>query len=66
MKTKIIYKESYKKGACVIKQELKPVLRHQAEGFDCVLAEITSGGVCELDGVCHEFQDIRVYLKERA
>lgn len=65
MKTKVIYVEKYKKGSCFIKSGLTPVLRHQVGGFDCALAEITAAGICELDGIKHEFQDIRIYLKER-
>ena len=62
MREKNIYIERYNKHSAVIKDDLKPILRHLSVGFRCVRAEIKSAGVCELDGIRYEFQDLRVYV----
>ena len=65
MTRKLIYKESYKTPGLQIKHGLTPVCRHQAEGFDVSSANVLQSGIIEIDGERFEFQDVRIFFRER-
>lgn len=62
---KILYKEKYKRNRLKIRDGLTPICRHQKDGFDVDSAYVLQAGVIEERGERKEFQDIRVFFKER-
>lgn len=65
-KLKQLYAETYKLHAAKIKATLLPLLAHVPPAFGVHSAYLMKAGKVELDGEPLEFQDIRVYLKERS
>lgn len=66
-KQRSIYRETYRKGAIVLRDEFLPVLRHTAENgkpFQAIGCEVMAAGVVQAaDGTHVEYQDLRVLLK---
>lgn len=64
-KIKLTLTMKYKKGCAFISDWCKPSLTHIPKQFNVHKAEILAAGNCLFDGEHMEYQDIRVYLKER-
>ena len=65
MKRKNIYRETYKAGAMKLRKECLPVLKHRMETGEKFVAtdvEVLAMGSVEIDGVRHDYQDLRVYV----
>ncbi len=63
---RLYYKETYKKGAARLLPNKLPILKHMNEGFEVVEAQVRASGVVTRGDEILEFQDIRIYLKEKA
>jgi hypothetical protein len=67
MKTKVIYQEKYRKPYPTIRESLLPdTLPYFTEGSMLVRIEVlTAGKVQDQQGCVLEFQDIRVFTKQK-
>ena len=64
-KDKIVYQEKYKKGALMLKPDSFPDLRHIPENFEVANVDIRSAGKCEVGDETLEFQDVRIYFRDK-
>lgn len=65
-KVKPVYEETYKGQGMRFRPDSLPTLPNNDSGFVVVDAYLKRAGRVELDGERAEFQDIRLYLKERS
>jgi hypothetical protein len=66
MKVKTLYEERYKAHALRVKSHLLPTLPHvDSTGFTVDSAYVLRAGRAEVDGIELEYQELRVYFKER-
>ncbi len=64
MKERVLYEETYRKGAAKIRTDLLPKrLPYFAEGSTMVSMELRKTGRVEIDGEEFEFQDIHVIVR---
>lgn len=61
MREKLIYRETYKKGAYDVRKECLPITKH-TNLYQPRRMVINAAGVVEIDGVKFEFQDVRLYF----
>jgi hypothetical protein len=67
---RVLYRETYRKGAVRLNAASLPVLRHQSTDgrtFKAVACELLAAGQVErADGQTVEYQDLRVYVETSA
>ena len=61
---RLIYQEIYTRPGLLVQATYNPELKHVTKPFTVVKCYVTKAGSVEIEGVRHEFQDLRVYLKE--
>lgn len=66
VKVKLTLTMKYKKGCMFLGDWENPKLNHIPKEFEVHRAEILASGNCEFNGEKMEYQDIRVYLKEKS
>ncbi len=64
MKVKILYEETYKRHDLCVKAHLLPTFPH-VEGFTVDSVYIQKAGRADVDGQELEYQDLRVYFREK-
>lgn len=62
---KLLYEETYKKGAAVIRAGNLPTLYHINPEFRVLSCEIQKAGTVEREGQRLEYQVLKVFLEER-
>ena len=62
---KLLYEETYKKGALMIRPGELPTLYHIRPDFRVLSCEIQKAGTVERDGKQLEYQILKVLLEER-
>lgn len=63
---KLIYRETYKRDqTAIVDPGRLPILKDIPSGFRVIEMQTLAAGVVERDGQRLEYQDLRVYLKEK-
>lgn len=65
-KERLIYRETYKKGAFKLNKDALPVLKHLDQAGEAFVASecyVLATGVVERDGVQIAYHEFRVYLE---
>jgi hypothetical protein len=61
-----IYRETYRKGAVKLNQDVLPILQHKTQeggSFRATACEVIAAGMVLIEGKEVEYQDLRVYFE---